>query len=45
MISTEAGMEIDLSDEQSGNAEPSIRPRWEFGSNVTVSREVQERKE
>jgi negative regulator of genetic competence, sporulation and motility len=37
-ISTEAGMQIDFSDEQQKNAASSIRRRLEFASNVTLSR-------
>jgi hypothetical protein len=36
-ISTEAGMQIDFSDEQKINAAFSIRRRLEFPSNVPVS--------
>jgi hypothetical protein len=45
MISTEAGMQIDLSDEHCQNARCSIRISLEFDSNVTLEREVQSPKE
>jgi hypothetical protein len=45
MISTDAGIEIDLSDEHCPNAQLSIRVRREFGAKVTVSREEQKRKQ
>jgi hypothetical protein len=38
-------MQIDLSDKQVKNVWSSIRDRLEFGSNVTVEREMQELKE
>jgi hypothetical protein len=45
MISTEAGIEMDFSDEHWLSAKPSIRLSREFGSNATLSREVQEIKQ
>jgi hypothetical protein len=36
MISTEDGMQTDESDEQSQNAEPSIRESFEPGSKITL---------
>jgi hypothetical protein len=37
--STEAGIQIDVSDEHSENADSSIRRREDFDSNVTVESE------
>jgi hypothetical protein len=44
-ISTDAGMQIDLSDEHSRNAQEEMSFNREFGSNVTFSREMQPLKE
>jgi hypothetical protein len=41
IISTEAGIQIDLSDEHRRNASASIRSRWEFDWNVKVESDVQ----
>jgi hypothetical protein len=41
ITSTDAGIQIDLSDEQCENEDSSIRISLEFDSNVTLEREVQ----
>jgi hypothetical protein len=44
MISTEAGMQIDSSDEQPVNVKSSMRISLEFGSKVRFAKERQELK-
>jgi hypothetical protein len=45
IFSTEQGIQIDESDEQLENAEPSIHESLELGSNVIVERDLHQRKQ
>jgi hypothetical protein len=45
IVSTDAGIQIDVRDEQPMNADPSIRFNFESGSNEIVERPVQDSKQ